>query len=345
MVTSGQRRRSASATDSSGEMCPAEPPPASSTDDGAVIATRAVAAGSLEALPQARDDDQRPAQQGRAGRPAPPGTPARGGRTTAGCRARTSLSAERFRRSTPAGAGTPMTGSMPITAPMLIRAWPMIQAMTPPVAIRTNGVVAAHDQPVAGPGQDARRARARPARRPGPSSSPMIAKMKSLWASGSQDHFSRLAPSPTPHQPPSARAYLPWMDWKQVLQLVRAGAAEPGVDPGHPVGRACAPGRGPAPVIPTAAPRKIRAGAPAAKSSAARTSEQDQAGAEVAPGQHQADDDDTDRQDDRDHDVRPRVSDARLRHSTVAAQTIRAILAASDGCSRWPANAIQLRLP
>ena len=38
MVTSGQRRRSASATDSSGETCPADPPPASSTDDGAVIA-------------------------------------------------------------------------------------------------------------------------------------------------------------------------------------------------------------------------------------------------------------------------------------------------------------------
>ena len=41
----------------------------------------------------------------------------------------------------------------------------------------------------------------------------MMAKMKSLWASESQAHFSLEAPSPTPHQPPSARAYMPWTDW------------------------------------------------------------------------------------------------------------------------------------
>src|SRR5699024_9519991 len=40
----------------------------------------------------------------------------------------------------------------------------------------------------------------------------MMAKMKSLWASGSQDHFSRLAPSPTPSQPPEARENSPWLD-------------------------------------------------------------------------------------------------------------------------------------
>ena len=39
-----------------------------------------------------------------------------------------------------------------------------------------------------------------------PSSSPMIAKMKSLCGSDSSPHFSLLAPSPTPSQPPSARA-------------------------------------------------------------------------------------------------------------------------------------------
>ena len=39
-----------------------------------------------------------------------------------------------------------------------------------------------------------------------PSSSPMIAKMKSLCGSESRPHFSRLAPSPSPNQPPSARA-------------------------------------------------------------------------------------------------------------------------------------------
>lgn len=37
-----------------------------------------------------------------------------------------------------------------------------------------------------------------------PSSSPMIAKMKSVCASGIQCHFCRLWPMPTPHQPSEA---------------------------------------------------------------------------------------------------------------------------------------------
>ena len=47
-----------------------------------------------------------------------------------------------------------------------------------------------------------------------PSSSPMIAKMKSLCGSDSRPHFSRLAPRPRPNQPPSARAYRPWIGWR-----------------------------------------------------------------------------------------------------------------------------------
>jgi hypothetical protein len=39
----------------------------------------------------------------------------------------------------------------------------------------------------------------------------MIAKMKSLVDSGSQPHFSRLAPRPTPKTPPEPSAYLPWI--------------------------------------------------------------------------------------------------------------------------------------
>ena len=42
----------------------------------------------------------------------------------------------------------------------------------------------------------------------------MIAKMKSLCGSESSPHFSRLAPSPRPNQPPSARAYRPWIGWR-----------------------------------------------------------------------------------------------------------------------------------
>ncbi len=36
------------------------------------------------------------------------------------------------------GSGTPMTGRRPMTAPMLIIAWPRIQAIAPAAAIRTN---------------------------------------------------------------------------------------------------------------------------------------------------------------------------------------------------------------
>ncbi len=37
--------------------------------------------------------------------------------------------------------------------------------------------------------------------------------MKSVWASGRPPHFCRLAPSPTPHQPPEAIAYMPALAW------------------------------------------------------------------------------------------------------------------------------------
>ena len=41
----------------------------------------------------------------------------------------------------------------------------------------------------------------------------MIAKMKSLCASGIQLYFCRLWPSPTPNQPPEASPYRPLVDW------------------------------------------------------------------------------------------------------------------------------------
>ena len=41
----------------------------------------------------------------------------------------------------------------------------------------------------------------------------MMAKMKSVWALGTYDHFWRLAPNPTPSSPPEPRASRPWMNW------------------------------------------------------------------------------------------------------------------------------------
>ena len=172
----------------------------------------------------------------------------------------------------------------------------------------------------------------------------MIAKMKSLCASGSQDHFSRLAPSPTPHQPPSARAYLPWMDWKHVPswsgQEPLSHASIRAIRLAEVTARISASA-----VMTAAAPRKIRAGAPAEKSRAASTSSNTRPVPRSRPART------------RPTTMTPTgrttgtitcdqvVSDERLRHSTVAAQTMSAILAASDGCSRCPASAIQLRLP
>jgi hypothetical protein len=81
------------------------------------------------------------------------------------------------------GSGTPSGGSTPITAPMLTTAWTTIQAVMPVAARRANR-------------SGTRRAIRRPAKASppymavthsvptSPSSSPMVAKMKSLVDSG-----------------------------------------------------------------------------------------------------------------------------------------------------------------
>ena len=46
-----------------------------------------------------------------------------------------------------------------------------------------------------------------------PSSSPMMAKTKSVWASGRNPHFARLAPRPVPDTPPEATPMSDWMVW------------------------------------------------------------------------------------------------------------------------------------
>ena len=56
-----------------------------------------------------------------------------------------------------------------------------------------------------------------------PSSSPITAKMKSECASGNVPHFCRLAPSPTPHQPPEAIAYIPMVACRLMPSMSRVG--------------------------------------------------------------------------------------------------------------------------
>ena len=63
----------------------------------------------------------------------------------------------------------------------------------------------------------------------------MIAKMKSLCGSESRPHFSRLAPSPSPSHPPSARAYRPWRGCRAAPNSL-VSATEPDVEPPEPVG-------------------------------------------------------------------------------------------------------------
>src|SRR5262249_28333685 len=106
------------------------------------------------------------------------------------------------------GSGTPVIGISPITAPMFTIAWPTIQMVAPAAARRMKV-------------SSARRATRRPAKaRPpyssathsvptSPSSSPMIAKMKSVVSSGTHPHFWVLAPSPTPNHLPEPTAHLP----------------------------------------------------------------------------------------------------------------------------------------
>ena len=48
----------------------------------------------------------------------------------------------------------------------------------------------------------------------------MTARMKSVCASGSEPHFCRLPPSPTPQKPPRASAIMPWIAWKPALSGV-----------------------------------------------------------------------------------------------------------------------------
>ena len=171
----------------------------------------------------------------------------------------------------------------------------------------------------------------------------MMAKMKSLRDSDSQPHFSALSPSPLPHQPPSARAYLPLTTWRHRSKLV----AQP-----SPIQASMRPSRlrlvsvmtATAATPSSAAKPKNRADTPAAKSMPATMARSTRPVPRSLPAS-----------------CRPSSRTAAgpsgmtacqncprrsfLRSRIAAPKTTIAILANSDGCSWTPATWIQLRLP
>ena len=181
-----------------------------------------------------------------------------------------------------------------------------------------------------------------------PSSSPMIAKMKSVCASGRPPHFSRLAPRPTPHQPPRAERVLAVQRLEPVVERVGLVGCSQTVIRRHPVRTGCRPGRSRPAAAGTEQRRTAAAVRPATQSSAARIDgDQDHRGAQVVrragPG--------------RGSDRRPAASGheqvlplrraaCSLRASRSAPHRTSASLADSDGCSRnGPPKSSQFWLP
>ncbi len=171
----------------------------------------------------------------------------------------------------------------------------------------------------------------------------MIAKMKSLWASGSHDHFSRLAPRPTPHQPPDASAQVPWVDCQQAPN--RSAHSPDSQVPTRSIRLLDDVTATAATAAPAAAARaSIRIRTPATTSMAATRIIMTAAVPRSCPSSTSP-------------RTRPATrptgtttcchwcSSGALRASTAAHQTTRASLAASEGWARTPATSIQFELP
>ncbi len=94
-----------------------------------------------------------------------------------------------------------MTGSRPTTAPMLMTACPTTHTVAPAAISAPNrsGARSAARVPSTPKATNSPITRKQPI---SPSSSPMMAKMKSVCALGRKFHLARPAPSPTPVRPP-----------------------------------------------------------------------------------------------------------------------------------------------
>ena len=95
------------------------------------------------------------------------------------------------------GSGMPVTGRTPMTAPMLITAWLVIQVVMPTARRLPNrsGARVAARRPNQARAKNRPRSTTAPTR---PSSSPTTEKMKSVWALGRSPHFWRPPPRPRP---------------------------------------------------------------------------------------------------------------------------------------------------
>ena len=107
------------------------------------------------------------------------------------------------------GSGTPVMGSTPSTAPRFTTACTTSHVVMPVASSmpKGSGAPMAARAPNTPSAANNRMTVPAPMR---PSSSAMMAKMKSVWANGRKPHLARLAPSPTPVRPPDA---MPTIDW------------------------------------------------------------------------------------------------------------------------------------
>ena len=99
--------------------------------------------------------------------------------------------------------GTPVEGIVSVTPPMLISAWPTIQIVAPPArrTPRRSGAFRAALIPRQAKPRKSSSTRRVPT---SPNSSPMIAKIKSVWASGRSWEGDTAPLSPVPKTPPAA---------------------------------------------------------------------------------------------------------------------------------------------
>jgi hypothetical protein len=110
------------------------------------------------------------------------------------------------------GRVSPVMGRRPTTPPMLTRACDTTQAVMPAATSvpKRSGACRAARTPSTAKATN----RATTTRAPmSPVSSPMMAKMKSVWALGRNPHFDRLAPRPTPVRRPEATPVSDWEIW------------------------------------------------------------------------------------------------------------------------------------